>query len=182
MKLMKFHMYLGLLFVAPALMFPLTGGLYTFGIKGNYDTSRHEISIETEMTPDLAVLEPLLRQMLEDRKLDTPSGTLQIRKAGTSWQLEWTGSRQDILLEPTASPHIAALTVKETTAHRFFVQLHKAKGGILFKLLVAGFALSLVTLVTTGFLLAIQKPKLRKHAWILPACGIFIFLVVAFLS
>jgi hypothetical protein len=39
----------------------------------------------------------------------------------------------DVIIEPTSQPLIAKLKVKNTSWHRQFVQLHKAKGGIPFK-------------------------------------------------
>jgi hypothetical protein len=58
------------------------------------------------------------------------------------------------------------------------VQLHKAKGGQLFKVYAAFLAVSLFTILLSGFLMAWQVPKLRRLAAICAATGAALFLVM----
>lgn len=165
-----------------AVMFLLTGSLYTFGVKGNYITENHTVSTASALRPDLILLEPIIKDILKEKSIAEPTGKLSIKKAGTSWELEWTGSRMDVILAPTEQPYQANLILKKTTPHRFFVQLHKAKGGLPFKLLAGFFALSLLLLVITGFIQAKQMPKYKIITFIYLGAGIVLFLLAAVLS
>ena len=60
------------------------------------------------------------------------------------------------LEEPTSDELFAKLTISETTWYRNLVQLHKAKGGQLFKVYAAGLAISLFIILLSGFLMAWQ--------------------------
>jgi hypothetical protein len=57
---------------------------------------------------------------------------------------------------------MAQLTVKETSWYRNLVQLHKAKGGIVFKIYAAVFAIALGLILISGFIMAWQAPKLKR--------------------
>ncbi len=92
--------------------------------------------------------------------------------------LEWTGSHRDVILEPTKNPLIVKLKIKETRWYRRFVQLHKAKGGILFKVYAAAFASALFLILITGFLVAWQSPKLRKLTLFSASLGVVAFFII----
>ncbi len=93
------------------------------------------------------------------REIPLPSGKSKIKTAGNSFQLEWTGANLDVILEPGSEQSLADLKVKQTTSYRRLVQLHKAKGGIEFKVYAAVFTTALLTLLLTGLLMALQMPK-----------------------
>ena len=87
-----------------------------------------------------------------------------------------------MLLEPTDNPLLATLSIKETTWYRNLVQLHKAKGGQLFKVYAAALAIGLFVILLSGFLMAWQVPKLRRLANLCAGLGIGLFLLVVVLS
>ena len=116
-----------------------------------------------------------MQSELRRLSLDDPAGGAKIKKAGASFAFEWTGSRRDVLLEPTADPLSATLTVKETTWYRNLVQLHKAKGGEIFKIYAAFLAIGLFVILLTGFLMAVQMPRYRKMTTISSLLGVAVF-------
>ena len=181
-NLFKIHVFVGALFIPVILMFLITGGLYTVGIKGDYKSQKFDIPVSSPMGPDLNYLEPFVKNILVEKKYPFPSGNLSIKKAGTSWELEWTGTRMDLILAPTLDPYRATLTLKTTNAHRYFVQLHKAKGGIAFKGLAVLCALALLTLVTTGLLQVNKMPKYKTSARLILMAGFILFGIIALLS
>jgi hypothetical protein len=170
-------------FVLPvAIMFLVTGGLYTWGQKGSYVTETVELPLAQPIAGDEALLTGLVTQLLSDRGLQPPSGGAKIKKAGTSFLFEWTGADIDIELEPTADPFVAKLKIKDTTWYRHLVQLHKAKGGILFKYLAAFFAVSLLVILISGTLMAMQLPKYRGQALLAMAGGFAVLITAILLS
>jgi uncharacterized iron-regulated membrane protein len=180
--LTQLHFLLAAFMFPVALMFLVTGGLYTWGVKGSYVSSTFDIPVDAPIQPEQASLEILMRDLLEQRHITLPSGTPSLRKVGTSFQLEWTGSNRDVLLEPTEDPLVARLSVKETTWYRNFVQLHKAKGGMLFKVYAAALAIALFLMLATGFLLAWQVPRFRNQSVGVAVAGLLLFAIMVVAS
>ncbi len=178
----KVHLLLAAFMFPVALMFLVTGGFYTWGIKGDYVSESYEIELSEPLTADAQVLSDIVAGQLRMRSIDLPSGGASLKKGGTSFKLEWTGSERDVELEPTADPLVARLTIKETTWYRNLVQLHKAKGGQLFKFYAAGLAISLFTILASGFLLAWQVPKLRRLATLCSISGLAVFAMAVLFS
>ena len=96
--------------------------------------------------------------------------------------LEWTGSSKDVILEPKGKALEAKLTVKDTSWYRHLVQLHKAKGGTVFKWYAAIFAVSMLLLLISGFMMAWQMPKLKRLTLITTVFGVVSFFIVVLLS
>ena len=180
--LMKVHTFLAAFILPVAIMFFVTGALYTWGIKGGYDTSTYELKLKEPVQSDLTELVALAKKELEKQNQEIPSGKAKIKKMGSSYRLEWTGSNLDIVLEPTFDPLIARLQVKKTSLHRKFVQLHKAKGGTPFKVYAAIFSIALLLLLISGFVMALQMPKLRKLVFVSSALGIVTFFAMVISS
>jgi hypothetical protein len=176
--LMKIHMLLAAFIFPVALMFLITGGLYTWGVKGAYVSDVYMIELAQPLTQDQPELQALVERELRERSIDFPSGAAKVKKGGTSFQLEWTGSARDVVLAPTPDGTMAELTIKETTWYRHLVQLHKAKGGQLFKIYAAILAVSLFTILLSGFVMAWQIPKYRRLALVFSILGICMFLLM----
>lgn len=175
-SLMKIHMALAAFILPVAFMFLLTGGLYTWGIKGDYHDSSIDLALEQPLVADKAVLHDLVSKELDQRGIGFPSGNAGVKLGGTSFRFEWTGANRDVVLEPTADPLLAKMQVKETSWYRQFVQLHKAKGGTAFKVYAAVLAVSLFALLFSGFILAWQLVKYRKLTAISTGAGIAVFI------
>lgn len=178
--LMRVHMLLAAFILPVAIMFAVTGGLYTWGQKGSYVSETVELPLAQPLAADNTLLTDLVKKTLSDRGLATPSGGASIKKAGTSFLFEWTGADLDVVLEPTSEPLVAKLNIKDTTWYRHLVQLHKAKGATLFKYLAAFFAISLLLILLSGTLMAMQLPKYRGQALFAMAGG-FVVLISAIL-
>jgi len=176
--LMKIHMLLAAFMLPVAIMYPVTGALYTWGVKGDYETNKFQIVLKQPLTKDKELLQALVIQELTKKDIALPSGKAKIKTAGNSYLFEWTGSNRDVILEPGADQLIAQLKVKETSSYRQLVQLHKAKGGTGFKVYAAVFATALLTLLITGFIMAIQMPKFRKPVLISASAGVLAFIAL----
>ena len=114
--------------------------------------------------------------------ISKPEGKPSVKKGGNSFWLEWTGSSKDISLKPTKNSLEAQLTVKDTTAYRRFVQLHKAKGGQAFKVYAVIFSVAIVLLLISGFIMAWQTPKLKRLTILASLTGFVSFIVFVLLS
>ena len=101
---------------------------------------------------------------------------------GSAFQLEWSGSDINVILAPTFQPLIATLTIEETSWYRQFVQLHKAKGGTPFKVYAAAFAIGLLLLLISGFIMALQLPKLRQLTIVSVSLSLTLFIAMVISS
>jgi len=182
LTLIKIHMLLASFMLPAAFMFLLTGGLYTWGIKGSYNSESTNLALSTPLQADAESLQALVEKQLATRGLSKPSGKAKIKKGGTSYKLEWTGSDLDVVLEPTADPMVATLTIKDTTWYRNFVQLHKAKGGTAFKVYAAALAIALFIILLSGFIMSVQVPALKRQALLTSVIGLLTFVAVVLLS
>ncbi len=180
--LMKIHMLLAAFMLPVAIMFPVTGALYTWGIKGGYESTSYQLQLEQPLTKNKEKLVELATQALMQREIPLPSGKYKIKTMGNSFQLEWTGANLDVILEPGPEQMLAELKVKQTTRYRRLVQLHKAKGGIEFKVYAAVFATALLTLLLTGLLMALQMPKFRLPVLVSMSIGIAVFIAMVMSS
>ncbi len=179
--LMKVHVLIALFILPVAIMFFVTGAFYTWGVKGEYETTVQKLYLKTPLQEELSFLVNVAEEELNKQKVSLPTGKAKIKKIGKSFQLEWTGSSKDIVLEPTANPLIAQLKIKNTGWHRHFVQLHKAKGGITFKVYATILAVGLLFLLISGFIMAWQLSNFRKMTLTSTIFGLMFF-VAMFIS
>lgn len=182
LQLMKIHSLLAAFIFPVAIMFMVTGSLYTWGIKGSYFVETFDIPLEQAIEPNLQELTVLAEEELNKLGLSVPSGHAKIKTMGSQFLLDWTGSDKDISLAPTEDILVAKLTVKNTSWYRNLVQLHKAKGGIVFKVYAVIFSISMLLLLFSGFMMAWQTPKLKRLTSISLIAGIGSFFVFVYLS
>lgn len=177
---MQAHVLLAAFILPVAALFAITGSLYTWGIKGSYSNDVYEIALIKPLSADDAVLTKLADSELKNLNITAPEGKPKLKKYGSHYLLEWTGSSKDLILEPTENALVAKLTIKNTSWYRNLVQLHKAKGGTAFKFYAVIFAVSLGLLLISGFVMAWQMPKLKNAAIVSFLIGVISF--IAFIS
>ena len=182
MMLVKIHMLLAAFILPVAIMFSITGGLYTWGTKGDYQSESLKLGIEQPLVPNLSTLLVMVEGELKKRNLSVPTGNPKIKMVGTSFRFEWSGSNRDVTLAPTSNPSVAQLKINNTSWYRQFVQLHKAKGGTPFKVLAAIFAVGLLGILVSGCWIAWQVPKYQKMMFRAACVGMATFFITVFLS
>jgi len=181
-SLIVVHTVLAAFFLPMGIMYAVTGGLYGLGIKGGYDTQTSAITLAAPLEPTLSALAGIVERELADRSIAPPTGNASVKTGGTSFYFEWTGAVRDVQLHPTSDPLVAELRVKDTGPHRYFVQLHKAKAGSVFKWFAAAWMVGLVALFVTGGVMAFAVKPYRRLAAVATAAGVVAFVAGAALS
>jgi hypothetical protein len=176
------HLALAAFFFPVALMFAFTGGLYTLAIKGGYEEISHVVVIDERLKPELTALVSVAERQLRALEVPVPSGGASVKKAGTSFELEWTGVDRDVVLRPTNDPLRADLIIKDTGPWRHFVQLHKAKGSDIAKGISVAWATGLVVILTSGLVMAWTAPPYRRLAIRASGAGLATFLAYLLLG
>jgi hypothetical protein len=175
--LTKVHLWLAALLFPAMILFLVTGGLYTWGITGKTVDSKLDVALTAPLDPENeAALRDLARTQLALAGLEEPSGKARVRQSGGGFAFEWSGSRRDITIEPTADPLVAKVTVKEASLHRTMVQLHKGKGGVLFKIYATILAAALFLLIATGLIIGLKSPPFRRATIVGSGAGLVVFL------
>lgn len=181
-KLLLTHLLLAAFFLPVAVLFAITGGLYTWEIKGSYRDTSVEIPLETPLKPELRALIAVAAAELDARGIEAPSGRASVKRAGTSFELEWTGANRDVLLRPTAEPDRAELLVRDTTPYRHLVQIHKAKGSVYARIISATWAVGLLAILGSGLMMALRAPRWRPLALRAGAAGVLSFVLYVLLG
>lgn len=180
--LILLHTILAAFFLPMGIMYAITGGLYGLGNKGSYDTTEYKLILDQPTPTELSSLVALAEKELDARGLAYPTGGASVKKAGTSFYLEWTGSHRDVQIAPTQEPNVASLKIKNTDAHRFFVQLHKAKGATVFKWFAGVWMVGLVLLFISGGVMAFMARPYRVVAGVSAVLGLVVFAALAWVS
>jgi hypothetical protein len=166
------------------LMYIVTGALYTWGIEGSdLPDQVHDVGLMVPLTTDIDAAKMLIKQELQELSIAAPTGDAEFEHMDDGmFEFEWEGSKRTVLLESTADPLVARLTIQEAGWYRSFVQLHKAKGGMAFKVYAVGLATGLVLLLASGFVMAWQLPRYRRPAVTASALGVGLFIAMFLLS
>ena len=179
--LMQIHLVLASFIFSVALMFFITGSLLTWGIKGSYDTQVYPIKSTTPLPEDSAALTDLVKNELEKLNIPLPTGRLKIDNEDGLMELDWRGSALNVALQQTSQTE-AELIVKKADWFQRFEQLHKANGSVAFKVYAVILAVSLLMLLITGFIMALQLPKYRKLTYLSLTTGIAVFILMVLSS
>jgi len=177
--LIRWHMLTAAFLFPAILLFLITGALYTWGAKGDYVTTDYPVTLSAPLSDDVPTMQAIVVKELAARDIVPPTGIASVKPVGDSFQLDWTGSRRDVTLEPGETVTSAKLIVKDTSWHRFFVQLHKAKGGVPFKIYAVILALGLFFLVASGLIVALKVPNMRRGALVASVVGLAAFVGIA---
>jgi len=181
-QIIRVHVFLACFFLPMAVLYAVTGGLYGLRYKGENRTTDTRLALDAPLPTDLAGLMAIADAELRAQGIAAPTGEARIRKSGTSFHLEWSGSTRDIELHPTADASAALFRVKEATAYRRFVQLHKAKGGDLFRYFAAAWMVGLLALVVSGAVMAFTRKPSRNLAVWSTVAGVVVFAALAVVS
>lgn len=181
-KLIRWHMLTAAFLFPAILLFLATGALYTWGVKGDYASNEYAVALTAPLTKDKAALQNVATAELARREIAPPTGEASIKSIGNAFQLEWTGTRRDVLLDTTDDAMVAKLTVKDTGWHRWLVQMHKAKGGAAFKIYAVILALGLLFLVVSGLLMAWRVRAMKRPAILASAAGLVAFAGISLIS
>jgi hypothetical protein len=119
---------------------------------------------------------------LQQKDLSVPTGEAKIKTQGKSFTFDWGGSNVEVSLSPGNMPLSAQLEIKQASLHKHFVQLHKAKGGLIFKIYATTFSVALLLLLLSGFIMALQMAKLRKLTLLASAFSLILFIAMVLLN
>jgi hypothetical protein len=154
-QLVRVHVVLACFFLPMAVLYAITGGLYGLRYTGAHQATDTQLALTAPLPTDLAGLVALADAELRAQGIAPPTGE---------------------------DAFTAIFRVKEASAYRRFVQLHKAKGGDLFRYFAAAWMVGLLALVVSGAVMAFTRKPSRNLALASTAAGTLLFIVLAIVS
>lgn len=176
------HLLISALLFPVILMFAVTGAFYTWGVKGSFESNEYDIALSQPLKKDSAYLHQWLEDILEIKGIQVPSGVGKLKGKGGHYYYEWAGSARVVSVSPSPDQLIAQLTIDESSYYRYLVQLHKGKGGVVFKVYAAVVAIGLILLALSGVIMALRMPKYRALTQRYLISGSLLFIVLLLLS
>ena len=161
-----------------AIIYFISGALYTLDVKGHIDKQEIALKLEQPFSPDLEKLTTVAERALLARQLPLPDGEAVLRKKRGSYELRWDDLSRVVTLVPGRDAYSATLTIRERSLLTQVMRIHRAEAGITFKILAVILAAGLVIIFSTGVLMAHNIPRLRRPVLLAIAAGLTTFLTL----
>lgn len=181
LRVMQAHMLLAGFFLPIAIIYFVSGALYTLDIKGHVKKQEITLQLSQPFTPDLERLTALTRQSLVERELPLPGGEATLRKKHGAYELRWDDLANAVTMVSGRDIYSAILTVRERSPLTQIMRIHRAEAGTTFKVLAVIMAAGLVIIFSTGVFMARTMPKLRRPIVIAIVSGVGTFLALLLL-
>lgn len=161
-----------------AILYFISGALYTLEIKGHIEKKAITLRLERPFTPDIERLTQITEKALLERKLPLPKAEPLLRKRRGAYELRWNDLAHVVTLTPGRDAFTATLTLKERSTLTQVMRIHRAEAGIVFKALAIIMAVGLIMLFATGIYMALVIHRLRRPLLIAIVGGIVTFLTL----
>ncbi len=176
-QMIQVHMLLAAFLLPIALMYFISGLLYTLDIKGHVKKQEIVVQLEQLFTPNFDDLKKLTIKTLKQKNIPVPSGEPTLKKKKGMHELYWSDLGYAIKLRPTSDPMVATLTVKKRDYLTQVMRIHRAEAGLTFKVLAVLLVSGLMIILISGVVMALSVPKFKRAALRAMVLG-FISLVV----
>jgi hypothetical protein len=178
MLIMKIHAILACFFMPLAILYFISGALYSFDIKGHVDKQVYTLALDRPFAPDLAQLSELAKTALDQRKLSLPTGSPAIKEKKGSYEYRWGDLKRQVVIHPTGNPLQVKLTYRQRSPLTQVMRVHRAEAGSLVRTYSLTMVVSLITILVTGVFLAVGTPKLRRTALVALGAGCLVVLTL----
>jgi len=178
MLIIKIHAMLACFFMPLAILYFISGALYSFDIKGHVDKQVYTLALDHPFAPDLAQLSELATTALNQRKLSLPTGSAAIKEKKGSYEYRWGGLKRQVVIQPTGNPLEAKLIYRQRSPLTQVMRVHRADAGSLVRTYSLTMVVSLIAILVTGVFLVVGMPKLRRTALVALGAGCLAVLII----
>ena len=180
-KIIQIHMMLAAFLMPIAIMYFISGALYSLEIKGHVDKQIIPLQLNQPFIPNLDLLSQISKQALLDRSLPLPSGEPELKKNKGSYELRWSDLKYAVKLRPTRNPMTVNLTFRERSLLTQVMRIHRAEAGSVFKVFTFVMVAGLIIMFASGIYMAQTIPKFRRPTLLAIAAGFITFLTLTLL-
>ncbi|MEZ5571840.1 MAG: PepSY domain-containing protein [Halioglobus sp.] len=180
MLVIKIHAILACVVLPLALLYFISGALYTFDIKGSIKKQVISVNLSSPFTPDLAQLSVLASATLQQHDLVPPRGDPKITEKKGVYEYRWGDLKHLVVMKSTDNPLQAELTYRQRSPLAQIMRVHRAEAGSWIEIVSFSMAIALITILASGVFLAVGLPKLRRTALIASGIGCLLLLPIFF--
>ncbi len=176
--IIKVHAILACFFMPIALLYFVSGALYSLDIKGSVDKQVYTLALDRPFAPDLAQLSATVTAALALRELSMPGGEPTVARKKQSYEFRWGDLQRLVVVQPTADPLQAELTYRQRSPLAQLLRIHRAEAGSLTRIFSVSMAISLILILASGVFLALGMPKLRRTALLALGAGCIVIVSI----
>ena len=177
---MKLHVLLAAIMLPVALLYFISGALYSLDVKGKVTKQEIKIKLQQPFEPNLLVLSRAAKQTLLEHKLPLPSGEPLLKKKKGVYELRWSDLQLAVTLKPSANPMRAVMTVRQRSLLTQIMRIHRAEAGSAFVFLSVALVVSLLIVFASGVYMGLGIEKFRGmiHKALLSGTLLFFLLLL----
>ena len=178
----KIHLYLALFTIPVGVMLAITGALYVLG--ADQDTGAKLNTYKVEQIIPKGEEIAFLEKWTAENNVKMPKKNISLDKAKVNRMI---GSAGYTITLKDKENYTEIVTMKRSFLGNM-IMLHKAKGGILFKIMLVVYGLVLVIFYVSGIIIATFKKNVngklvpKTESYVVIAAGIIVKILFAYLS
>jgi len=174
--MMKLHVMIAAVMLPVALLYFISGALYTLDVKGSVTKQKINIELQRPFEPNLMVLAKAAKQTLLEHQLPLPSGEPLLKKKKGVYELRWSDLQLAVTVHPSSvNPMRAVMTVRQRSVLTQIMRIHRAEAGSAFIFLSIALVLALLTVVASGVYMGLGIEKFRGMIYKALFSGVLLF-------
>jgi len=181
-RIMQAHMLLAAFLLPTAIIYFISGALYTLDIKGRVEKQVIELQLERPFAPNLDQLAALAKRELTARKLPLPGGEPALWKRRGAYEFRWNDPALVVTLAAGRDTHSATMTVRERSPLTQIMRIHRAQAGPAFATLNIILVIGLIVIFASGVYMAQSIAKFRRPRLLASFFGLASFLALMLLQ
>lgn len=178
----KIHLYMALFTIPVGIMVAITGALYVLG--ADQDTGAEIKTYTVNQTIPQGEEVAFLEKWTKENNVKMPKADVSMDKAKVN---RTVGSAGYVVTLKEKDGTTEIVTLDRSLLGKM-IMLHKAKGGILFKIMMVLYGIVLVTFYVSGLIIAVFKKNVngklvpKTESYVVIAAGFIVTIILAVLS
>ena len=178
----KIHLYMALFTIPVGIMIAITGALYVLGADQNTGAEIKTYTVNQIIPKGEEVA--FLETWTKENNIKMPKADVSMDKAKVN---RTVGSAGYIITLKEKDGSTEIVTLDRSFLGKM-IMLHKAKGGILFKIMMVLYGIVLVTFYVSGLIIAVFKKNVngklvpKTESYVVIAAGFIVTIILAVLS
>jgi len=170
-QIMRVHMLFAAFLLPLALLYFVSGALYTLDIKGHIKKQKAMLTLDQPFSPNLDVLTQVVKRELTNQGSPFPDSEPFLKKKKGVYELRWSDLRYAVKLQSTPDPMVAKFTFKKRDFLTQVMRIHRAEAGPMFEFLALLLVSGLIIIFISGVYMALSVPKFRHQTFWAVAIG-----------
>lgn len=178
----KIHLYMALFTIPVGIMIGLTGALYVLG--ADQDTGAETKTYTVNQIIPKGEEISFLEKWTKENNVKMPKANVSLDKA----KVNRTVGSAGYLITLKEKDGITEIVTLDRSILGDMIMLHKAKGGLLFKIMMVLYGIVLITFYISGLIIAVFKKNVngklvpKTESYVVIATGFIITIILAVLS